>query len=86
MALEAIYFLLTGKVFPWATIMKRIVADDFVQLVLTINIKKIKPSIIAKFKKDYVKSKEWDLEKLKKASKAMGPLGEWLESLTFLVN
>ena len=55
-------------------------------MVLKLNINKIKPTIIAKFKKDYVNSQEWDLEKLKKASKAMGPLGEWLESLTFLAN
>ena len=36
---------------------------------------------MAKFKKDYLSSKDWDIKKLKKASKAMGPLGAWLESL-----
>ena len=34
------------------------------------------------FKEQYIKSEDWDLEKLKKASKAMGPLGEFLEFVT----
>lgn len=53
--------------------------------VLNIDLGKIKTTILTKFKNDYVKTKEWDLEKLKKASKAMGPIGAWLESLTKFV-
>lgn len=34
-----------------------------------------------KFKKDYLNSEYWDLEKLKKASTAMNPLGNFIDSI-----
>lgn len=86
MAIEGIYLLLTGKVLEWSVIKKKMVSDDFTGQVSHFNIKKIKPDILAKFKKEYVETKDWDLAKLKKASRAMGPLGEWLESLDFFIN
>lgn len=48
---------------------------------LKFNINKTKPKIITKVKKEYIDQGDWDLEKLKRASKAMGPLGTWLESI-----
>lgn len=78
MALEGIYLLLEGKVYPWKTIVKKMAVGDFVSKVMNMKLKKIKAATMAKFKKGYLKSKLWDIEKLKKASQAMGPLGAWL--------
>lgn len=52
--------------------------NAFKKAILEFNIKKVKPATLKKFLNDYVKNEDWDMEKLKRASKAMGPLGEFL--------
>lgn len=43
---------------------------------------KIKKSTLKKLKEDYIDDKDfWDMKKLKRASKAIGPLAIWLESI-----
>lgn len=86
MALEAMFLLLEGSQLSWEMIVKKMSNDQFITRVINIDLAKIKTSVLTKFKKDYVNTKEWDLDKLKKASKAMGPIGAWLESLTKFVN
>lgn len=68
MAIEGIYLLLDGKVYPWKTLIKKMVADEFVVRVTKINLRKIKSSVMLKFKKEYLGSKDWDIKKLKNAS------------------
>lgn len=82
MAVEAIYLLLTSKVLSWEEIRKKMVDGSFVDKVLRINLNKIKPKIMKQFKESYIDQETWDLERLKKASQAMGPLGEFLEFVT----
>lgn len=61
MAIEGIYLLLTGKVLAWESIQKKMVGHEFVEGVLNMNLKKIKAPILAKFKKEYIGNKEWDI-------------------------
>ena len=79
MCLEAITLILTGKTLPWDAIQKEM-ANDFVDRVLKINWKKVKKSVLEKLKKDYFENPEWQLDKIKRASKAMGPLAEWMDA------
>lgn len=81
-ALESIFLLQTGKVLSWDDIKKRMQdSDQFVNGLLKFSMAKVKPEVIKKFKENYLKNDDWNLEKLKRASQAMGPLGEYLESL-----
>lgn len=81
MALEGVYLLLTKKVMEWDEIKKKMNDGTFVSKLKKINLSKIDKKVLEKFKKEYIQTDLWDLKKLKRASKAMGPLGEYLESI-----
>ena len=81
MALEGVYLLLTKKVLDWDKIKKKMNDGTFVSKLKKINLSKIDKKVLEKFKKEYIQTDLWDLKKLKRASKAMGPLGEYLESI-----
>ena len=76
-ALEAIMYLLHKKVLTWDQI-KSEMAKGFINSVLKFNLSKVPLKVVQYVKKEYVSKDNWNIEKLKKASKAMGPLGEWL--------
>lgn len=82
MALEAIFLLLDGKIYSWEELKKKIVdPEQFKTRILHLKIEDLKKKNLEKFKKDYVQNKNWDLEKLKKASKVMNPLGDFFEAV-----
>lgn len=79
-ALEALFYLLNGKKYDWDHIKSLMKKPDFTQNVLKFNVANCKPGVVQFVKKEYIQQDKWNLEKLKKASKAMGPLGQWLET------
>lgn len=78
-ALEAIMYLIHKKVLTWDQI-KSEMAKGFINSVLKFNLSKVPLKVVQYVKKEYVSQDKWNIEKLKKASKAMGPLGEWLSA------
>lgn len=86
MALEGVYLLLTKKVLSWDDIKKKMNDGTFVEKLKKINLSKINKKVLNQFKKEYIQTELWDLKKLKRASKAMGPLGEYLESIEYYIN
>lgn len=80
MGLEALMYLLKGKKLEWEDIRSLMKKPDFTESVLKFNVTKISPKVVQHVKKEYIEKDFWDMEKLRKASKAMGPLGQWLET------
>ena len=79
MCLEAIVLILTGKKKEWKDIKKEM-ANDFVDRVLKIDWNKLGKRTLEALRKDYLGHKTWDLQKIYKASHAMGPLAEWISA------
>ena len=78
-ALEGILFLLRGRKMTWLEIRKEISKGNFIKQMLRFNVGKADHDILRLIQNDYILLEKWNLERLKKASKAMGPLGEWLQ-------
>lgn len=78
-ALEAICLLLRGKKFTWERIRSEITNGTFIRDVLKFNLALVPMDIIDTIKRDYIQTEVWDLKRLQRASKAMGPLGNWLQ-------
>lgn len=78
-ALEGILFLLRGRKMTWLEIRKEISKGNFIKEILRFNVGKADQNILRLIQNDYILLEKWNLERLKKASKAMGPLGEWLQ-------
>lgn len=77
MVLEAIALIITGKKLTWDLIKKEM-ANDFVERVLKINWSKIKQSVLNQLRTDYFENPQWDIAKIHRASQAIGPLAEWM--------
>ena len=77
--LEAIVYLLKGKKLTWEKIRSEINSGDFIRDILTFNLSNVSMEIIDVVKREYIQTETWDLKRLQKASKAMGPLGNWLQ-------
>ena len=77
--LEAIVLILTGKKKEWKDIKKEM-ANDFVDRVLKIEWDKLGKKTLDVLRKDYLNHKMWDMDKIYKASHAMGPLAEWISA------
>jgi hypothetical protein len=68
-------YLLHKKVLTWDQI-KSEMAKGFINSILKFNLSKVPLKVVNFVKKEYVSKDKWNIEKLKKASKATGPLGE----------
>lgn len=78
-AIEGILFLLRGKKLPWIDLRKEIAKSNFIKEVLRFKLAKADPELVKTIQDQYILTDKWNLDRLKKASKAMGPLGEWLQ-------
>lgn len=78
-ALEAILLLLRGKKLPWDKIRSEVTSGTFVKSVLTFNVGRAPMEAVEAVKREYIQTELWDLRRLHRASRAMGPLGNWLQ-------
>lgn len=78
-ALEAIFVLLRNKRYTWERIRSEITNGFFIRDVLKFNLANVSDEAIEIVKKEYIQTEIWDLKRLQRASKAMGPLGSWLQ-------
>jgi hypothetical protein len=79
LVLEAVTYLLTGKKLGWDQIRSTLTGNDFIQKILKYDHSQVKPHVIEIVKNDYVLHPDWNVEKIRKASQAAGPLAEWVE-------
>jgi len=79
LVLEAVMFLLLGKKLEWEQIRSEMIGQDFIQKVLKFDPSFLKPNIIETIKHNYIQHPDWNIEKIRNASQATGPLAEWLE-------
>lgn len=79
LVLEAVMYLLLGKKLEWDQIRSEMIGQDFIQKVLKFDPSFLKPNIIETVKHDYIQHPDWNIEKIRNASQATGPLAEWLE-------
>lgn len=82
-ALEAIMCLLHQKVMSWDQI-KSELNKNLLDSVSKFNLTKVPQKIIKLVQTQYLNHEKWDLDKLKHASKSMGPLGDWLKAQLLL--
>ena len=82
-ALEAIMCLLHQKVMSWDQI-KSELNKNLIDSISKFNLTNVPSKIIKLVKDQYLSNDKWDMEKLKRASKSMGPLGDWLKAQLLL--
>jgi len=81
LALEAVCTLLGHKVDNWKAIQGIIRRDDFIaSIVMYDNEAKMTPSHRAKMRNDYLSLEDFTYERVNRASKACGPLVQWVEA------
>lgn len=76
--MEAIFLLLEQKILPWNKIQTEMNNGNFIVNVLQMDPKKIKNKTIKDIDEVYMKDENWDIEKIKGASKAISPFVDWL--------
>lgn len=77
--LEGLFYLLKERKFEWDQIKKEMMGGEFKKLIKNFKGKTVKPEVLKTMYKNYTSHPDWDLKKLKNASKIMGPFGEWME-------
>ncbi|GAW79183.1 hypothetical protein PGO_021530 [Plasmodium gonderi] len=86
-AVEAVAILIMNegdKSVTWEDARKIMKGQDFINKVLYLDKKMVKPQTSAQIKKR-ISHSDWDVERINKASRAAGPLAKWVESvITFL--
>ena len=80
MTLTAVFHLLDGRELEWKEIVSKLGHGNFITMVLDLDWNKVSSSTLMNIRKKYLSRKEWDLNKIKVASQAAGPLADWLES------
>lgn len=78
-ALEAILLLVKGKRLSWDKIRSEVTNGTFIKSVLSFNIGQAAMESVEAVKKEFIQTELWDLKRLQRASRAMGPLGNWLQ-------
>jgi hypothetical protein len=80
LALEAVMFLLNGRKMDWDAIRSEISQRGFITRIIKFNPRHPNKSIIDIVKNDYLNAKWFEIDKIKNASQAAGPLAEWILS------
>jgi dynein heavy chain 1 len=82
LTLEAVICLTTNTLKPleWSAIRKAMSGDDFIPSVSNFNTENLKPAVSKRVQEKYIDHKDWDCERINKASQAAGPLAKWVES------
>jgi len=81
LALEAVCTLLGNKATDWKSIVAIIRKDDFIASIVNYdNEKQMTPSHRRKMRSDYLSLEDFTYERVNRASKACGPLVQWVEA------
>ena len=80
LALKGVFLALTGKILDWKEIKKEMGKPDLTQKIFGFNTRNISEKVKDKIFKDFLNNKDWEIKAIYKASRAAGPLAEWLES------
>lgn len=71
--------MLRNRRFTWEEIQREMIGNKFKQEIKAYNHKKTKPETMKIIRKEFTSSDDWSIAKLKSASKALGPIGDFLE-------
>lgn len=81
LALEAVCTLLGHRVDSWKTIQAIVRRDDFIASIVNyVNEKQMTKSLRAKMQNDFLSKDDFTFERVNRASKACGPLVQWVEA------
>lgn len=81
LALEAVCALLGNKITDWKSIQAIVRKDDFIASIINFNNEeKLTRSLRLKMRNDYMSSPDFTFEKVNRASKACGPLVQWVSA------
>ena len=82
MTLEAVLCLITNsaKTLDWAEIKVGMRKEDFIPNIINFNTESLNPNVSKKIEKNFLESKDWDLDRINRASQAAGPMAKWVES------
>ncbi|CZT42301.1 dynein heavy chain [Rhynchosporium secalis] len=81
LALDSVCTLLGHKVDSWKTIQGIIRRDDFIASIVTYdNEKNMTKSLRIKMRNEYISNEDFTYEKVNRASKACGPLVQWVQA------
>lgn len=81
LALESVCTLLGHRVDNWKTIQAIVRRDDFIASIVNYdNEHQMTPSLRAKMENEYLSLEEFSFERVNRASKACGPLVQWVEA------
>lgn len=78
--LEAVMILLGEKAMEWNDIRKAIQKSDFISTVVNFEPESVTPKMVKTITDNYLKLEEFDYENVNRASKACGPLCQWVQS------
>ncbi|KAL2754348.1 hypothetical protein ACRALDRAFT_1041995 [Sodiomyces alcalophilus JCM 7366] len=81
LALDSVCTLLGHKVHDWKTIQAIVRKDDFIASIVNYNNEgKMTKALRMKMRNDFLSNPEFTVEKVNRASKACGPLVQWVEA------
>ncbi|KAF2719116.1 hypothetical protein K431DRAFT_286998 [Polychaeton citri CBS 116435] len=81
LALEAVCTLLGHRATDWKSIVSIVRKDDFIASIVNYdNERQMTPTHRAKMKSDYFSKEDFTFERVNRASKACGPLVQWVEA------
>ena len=81
LALESVCTLLGHRAVDWKSIVSIIRRDDFIASIVNYdNERQMTPQHRVKMRKDYLSNEDFTFEKVNRASKACGPLVQWVEA------
>ncbi len=79
--LEGVFLILKGKILDWKEIKSEMNNGTFLDKILKMNVSKIPKKILTRLRKEYIEQDFWDIEKLRRASKAIKPLADWVDGI-----
>lgn len=82
LTLEAVINLTsnTFRSIDWSEIRQIMRRDDFIPSIINFNTEQLNPAVSKKVFKAFLENKDFDMEKIFRASQACGPLAKWVES------
>ena len=54
--------------------------EDFIPNIINFNTESLNPNVSKRIEANFLRTKEWDLDKIFRASKAAGPMAKWVDS------
>lgn len=82
LTMEAVVCIVSNSAKPmeWADIRQFMRREDFIPNIINFETSSLSVSIVKRINKNYLNHKDWDIERIDRASKAAGPLAKWVNS------